>query len=45
MIFIKHNLHTAQAAWQNSPLFEIASVLVRVDHIARVIVNANYSIM
>ncbi len=45
MIFIKHNLHTAQAAWQNSPLFEIASVLVRVDHIASFIVNPDHSIM
>jgi len=43
MIFIKHNLHTAQAAWQNSPLFEIASVFVRFDHVVRFIVNANHS--
>jgi len=28
-----------------SPLFEIALVLVRCDHIVRVIVNANHSIM
>jgi hypothetical protein len=28
-----------------SPLFEIARVLVRLDHVARVIVNANHSIM
>jgi hypothetical protein len=28
----------AQAAWQTSPLFEIALVLVRFDHIASVIV-------
>jgi hypothetical protein len=27
------------------PLFEIARVLVRVDHVARAIVNANYGIM
>jgi len=26
-------------------LFEVASVLVRLDHIARVIVNANHDIM
>jgi hypothetical protein len=26
-------------------LFEIASVLVRLDHVARVIVNANHSII
>jgi hypothetical protein len=45
MIFIKHNLHTAQAAWQNSPLFEIAFVLVRFNHIARSIVNPNHGIM
>jgi hypothetical protein len=36
---------TAQAAWQNSPLFEIALVLVRLDHVARFIVNANHGIM
>jgi hypothetical protein len=29
----------------NSPLFEIASVLVRLDHVARSIVNADHSIM
>jgi hypothetical protein len=28
-----------------SPLFEIAHVLVRLDHIASRIVNANHSIM
>jgi hypothetical protein len=28
-----------------SPLFEVARVLVRLDHIASVIVNANHSIM
>jgi hypothetical protein len=27
------------------PLFEIASVVVRLDHIASVIVNANHRIM
>src|SRR5712692_5517075 len=30
---------------QKLPLFEIARVLVRLDHVARVIVNANHSIM
>jgi hypothetical protein len=29
----------------SSPLLEIASVLVRFDHVARVIVNANHGIM
>ena len=29
----------------NSPLFEIARVLVRFDHIARVVVDANHGIM
>jgi hypothetical protein len=29
----------------NSPFFEIAFVLVRLDHVARVIVNADDSIM
>jgi hypothetical protein len=28
-----------------SPLFEIALVLVRLDHVARFIVNANHGIM
>ena len=28
-----------------SPLFEIALVLVRLDHVASVIVNANHSIV
>jgi hypothetical protein len=35
---------SAQAAWQNSRLFEIARVLVRLDHVASGIVNANHSI-
>jgi hypothetical protein len=26
---------TAQAAWQNSPLFEIARLLARFNHVAR----------
>jgi hypothetical protein len=30
---------------QKSPRFEIARVLVRFDHIARIIVNANHSVM
>jgi hypothetical protein len=30
---------------KNSPLFEIASVLVRLDHAARFIVNVNHSIV
>jgi hypothetical protein len=29
----------------NSPLFEIANVLMRLDQVASVIVNANHSIM
>ena len=28
-----------------SPLFELARVLVRLDHIASIVVNANHSIM
>jgi hypothetical protein len=32
---------TAQAAWQSSPLFELASVLVRVDHVASRIVRSS----
>jgi hypothetical protein len=30
---------------KTSPLFEIASVLVRLGHVASIIVNANHSIM
>jgi hypothetical protein len=30
---------------RTSPLFEIALVIVRLDHLASCIVNANYSIM
>ena len=32
-------------AWLRSWLFEIALVLVRFDHVASIIVNANHSIM
>jgi hypothetical protein len=35
----------AQAARQNSPFFELAHLLVRLDHVARFIVNANHGIM
>jgi hypothetical protein len=28
-----------------SPLFELARVLVRVDHVARFIVNANHGVL
>jgi hypothetical protein len=30
---------------RGSPLFEIASVLVRFDHVASFIVNADYGVM
>jgi len=30
---------------ETSPLFEIANVLVRLDHVTRFIVNANHSIV
>jgi len=36
---------TAQSAWQNSRLFELARLLVRLDDVARFIVNADHSIM
>jgi hypothetical protein len=36
---------TVQAAWQNSPLFELARLLVRLNHVARFIVNANHNIV
>jgi hypothetical protein len=32
-------------ASKNSPLFELARVLVRPNHIARIIVNADHSII
>jgi hypothetical protein len=35
---------SAQAAWQNSRLFEIARVFVRLDHVASFIVNANHMV-
>jgi hypothetical protein len=47
-----HNQPSRFTAWrlfvsreQNSPLFEIASVLVRFDHVVSVIINANHSIV
>jgi hypothetical protein len=30
---------------ETSPLFELARVLVRLDHVAKLIVNANHGIM
>jgi len=39
-------LREKAAGWQvRSPLFEIARVLVRFNHIARIIVNPNHSIV
>jgi hypothetical protein len=35
----------AAGASKNSPLFELAGVLVRLDHIASFIVNANHGVM
>jgi hypothetical protein len=34
-----------QTAWQNSQLFELARLVVRLDYVARFIVNANHRIM
>src|SRR4029453_3636201 len=34
-----------RVAWQNSPLFELARLLVRLDHVASFIVNANHSVV
>jgi hypothetical protein len=36
---------TAQSAWQTSRLFELARVLMRLDHVARFIVNADHGIV
>src|SRR6266566_4675414 len=41
----KTNLKMQWKRWQASPPFEIASVLVRLDHVTGFIVNANHSIM
>jgi hypothetical protein len=38
-------ISVTMSVWKNSWLFEIASVLVRLDHVARVIVNADDGIM
>jgi hypothetical protein len=35
----------ARSSHHTSPLFELALVLVRFDHVARVIVNADHSMM
>jgi hypothetical protein len=43
-LFLKES-RTPLIARMASPLFEIALVFVRLDHIARFIVNANHSIM
>jgi hypothetical protein len=42
--FGRRKLRQADAS-KNSRLFEIARVLVRFNHVARCIVNANYCIM
>jgi hypothetical protein len=41
----KHGMSARRAERKASPLFEIAHVLVRSDHVARFIVNANHSIV
>ena len=41
----QHGMSGRSAERKPSPLFELARVLVRLDHVARFIVNANHSIM
>jgi len=44
MVLIEGSVPQKAAGWQaRSPLFEIALVLVRCDHVASVIVNADHS--
>jgi hypothetical protein len=49
--FIETPINSLDAAWSNldkkanSPVFELARVLVRFDHVARIIVNANHRAM
>jgi len=45
MATIRQETETTQVAWQNSPLFELARVLVRFDHVASIIVNVNRRII
>jgi hypothetical protein len=41
----QHGMSGRSAERKPSPLFELACVLVRLDHVARFIVNANHGIM
>jgi hypothetical protein len=41
----KHGMSARRAKRNASPLFGISRVLVRLDHVARLIVNANHRIM
>jgi hypothetical protein len=45
MRLIALTLTAGSVVTKNLRLFEIASVLVRLDHVARFIVNANHGIM
>jgi hypothetical protein len=46
MVLIEGSVPKKAAGWQaRSPLFEIALVFVRLDHVASVIVNTNHCIM
>jgi hypothetical protein len=41
----QHGMSARSAERKPSPLFELANVLVCLDHVARIIVNANPRIM
>jgi hypothetical protein len=41
----KHGMSARRAERKASPLSEIARVLVRVDHVTSVIINANHSVL
>jgi hypothetical protein len=46
MVLIEGSVPKKAAGWQaRSPLFELAFALVRLDHVASVIANADHSIM
>ena len=39
----QHGMSARSAERKPSPLFELANVLVRLDHVARIIINRNHS--
>ena len=41
----QHGMSARSAERKPSPLFELACMLVRFDHVARIIINRNHSIV